>query len=57
MGVYLYGALSFPDIYPKKKAFECALINETDDIYPDELFYTTPEKMANCAKNHGLTVL
>ena len=57
LGVYLYGALSFSDSYPNKKVFECALINETDDIHPDEFFFTTPEKMADCAKKHGLTVL
>ena len=57
LGVYLYAALSFSDNYPNKKVFECALVNETDDIHPDEFFFTTPEKMADCAKNHGLTVL
>jgi len=57
LGVFLYGALSFPDIYPNEKAFECTLINETDDMRPMEFFYTTPEKMAECAGKNGLTVL
>jgi len=57
LGVYLYGALSWPDIYPNKEAFEYVLINETDDIKTDSFFYTTPEKMAECAKKYELTVL
>jgi ubiquinone/menaquinone biosynthesis C-methylase UbiE len=57
LGIYLYGALSFPDIYPNKRAFECALINETDDNFPEEFFLTTPEKMVEGAKNSGLIVL
>jgi SAM-dependent methyltransferase len=57
LGVYLYAALSFSDIYPNKRAFEYALINGTDDIHPDEFFYTTPEKMEKKKKNNGLTVL
>jgi len=56
-GAYLYGSLSFPDIYPNQKVNDCALVNETDDIYPEEFFYTTPEKMADCVKRYGLNII
>jgi ubiquinone/menaquinone biosynthesis C-methylase UbiE len=54
LGVYLYGALSFPDIYPNEKAFDHALLKEVDDLHPDKFYYSTPEKMDDCAKEHGL---
>ena len=57
LGVYLYGALSIPDIYPNEKAFDHALLKEIDDIHPDKLFFSTPEKMDDYAKEHELTII
>ena len=43
--------------YPNEKAFDHALLKEIDDIHPDKLFFSTPEKMDNCAKEHELTII
>jgi SAM-dependent methyltransferase len=58
LGAYLQaGILSYPNHYPNKKTNEFVLIKETDDERPGLFYFTTPEKIKNCAKLHGLEVI
>jgi ubiquinone/menaquinone biosynthesis C-methylase UbiE len=57
-GAYLQaGILSYPNHYPNKKANEYVLQKETDDEFPGLFYFTTPEKIRECAKSHDLEVI
>jgi SAM-dependent methyltransferase len=57
LGAYLYGILRLPEKYPNKNANEFVLLKETDDIFTDVFYYTTPEKIADCANRNGLKII
>ena len=57
MGAYINGILRIPEKYPNKNANEYVLKKETDDVFVDIFYYTTPEKIAECAENHGLKII
>lgn len=58
LGAYLQaGILSYPNHYPNKKTNEFVLIKETDDERPGLFYFTTPEKIRECAKLHELEVI
>jgi ubiquinone/menaquinone biosynthesis C-methylase UbiE len=57
LGAYLYGILRLPEKYPNKNANELVLLNETDDIFTDIFYYTTPEKIADYAIKNELRII
>ena len=57
LGAYLNGILRIPEKYPDKNANEFCLLKETDDVFTDVFYYTTPKKIADCAKACGLEVI
>ena len=57
-GAYLQaGILSYPNLYPTKKANEYVLIKETDDEFPGLFHFTTPVEIKESAISHGLEVV
>jgi len=57
LGAYLNGILRLPEKYPNKNANKLVLLKETDDIFTDIFYYTTPEKIAENAIKYGLKII